>query len=112
MMVTSRMQSARQELCLQCENTVVPDAVLSIEVRDEHGNVAGYLHQLGTCKTEWDKAHPSPPAADEKPIQMKCYHCGGTFTIFYSETDHGNGRCLKCGHKYGQSDVIAAKPRA
>ena len=112
-MVTSgRMRSVQQELCLQCEETVAPSATLAIEVRDEDSMVTGYLHRTGTCKAEWDKAHPSPPAADEKPIRMKCYHCGWAFTIFYSEMDHGSGRCPKCGRKYGQSDVIAAKPRA
>jgi hypothetical protein len=57
-MVTSGgMQSAQQELCLQCEKTVAPDAVLSIEVKDDHGKVRGYLHRMGTCKAEWDKAN-------------------------------------------------------
>jgi hypothetical protein len=104
----SRMQSSRQVLCLQCEKAVAPSATLAIVVRDENDNVVGYLHRLGTCKAEWHKAHPSPPAADEKPIRMKCYHCDRAFTLFYSETDHGSGRCPNCGHRFGQSDVITA----
>jgi hypothetical protein len=57
-MTNSEMQSARQELCLQCQKTVAPDATLSIEVKDEKGKPIGYLHRLGICKAEWDKAHP------------------------------------------------------
>jgi hypothetical protein len=52
------MQSARQDLCLQCEKTVAPDAVFSIEVKDDYGKVRGYLHRMGDCKAEWDKANP------------------------------------------------------
>ena len=53
-MVTSGgMQSVRQELCLQCEKTVAPDAVLSIEVKDDHGKehdvatLIKSMHQTG-----------------------------------------------------------------
>jgi len=49
---------------------------------------------------------------DEKPIKMKCSHCGETFAILYSETDHGSGRCPKCRHKFGQSDVIEAAKKS
>ena len=39
-------------------------------------------------------------------ILMRCRRCHERFAILYSQTDHGEGRCPKCGHKYGQSDVV------
>jgi Na+-translocating ferredoxin:NAD+ oxidoreductase RNF subunit RnfB len=53
-MVTSGgMQSAQQELCLQCEKTVAPSPTVAIEVTNEQGKVMGYLHRTGTCEAEW-----------------------------------------------------------
>jgi hypothetical protein len=44
------IQSARQELCLQCEKPVAPDARLAVEVTDENGRLMGYLHPRVTAR--------------------------------------------------------------
>jgi hypothetical protein len=53
------MQSVRQELCLQCEKPVAPDARLAVEVKDKNGRLLGYLHPQGDCKAAWAETHPS-----------------------------------------------------
>ncbi len=45
-------------ICLQCGGTVGPPPYLSLEVKDEHGAVMGYLHPIGDCREMWQKAHP------------------------------------------------------
>ncbi len=44
--------------------------------------------------------------SDNERILMRCRHCREQFSIRYSQTDHGNGSCPKCGQKYSQSDVM------
>ncbi len=56
--VQTQAQTAQPEFCLQCKKAVIPVAGFSLEVRDEHDTL-GYLHLKGTCKAEWEKAHPS-----------------------------------------------------
>jgi hypothetical protein len=56
MVINGGMQSVRQELCLQCEKQVAPDARLAFEVRDKQGILMGYLHLQGICKVAWDEA--------------------------------------------------------
>ena len=56
--VEMQPQTGQPEFCLQCKKMVVPVAGFSLEVKDEHGTL-GYLHPQGTCKTDWEKSHPS-----------------------------------------------------
>jgi len=54
-----RQTTARPVFCLQCNKAVGPAPDLSLDVRDEHGTLIGYLHRVGLCKDEWEKAHPA-----------------------------------------------------
>jgi hypothetical protein len=55
-------QTTKPELCLQCLKAVIKSPGFSLEVRNEHG-ILGYLHPLGTCKEEWERAHGESSAA-------------------------------------------------
>ena len=42
-----RQTTARPVFCLQCNKAVGPAPDLSLDVRDEHGTLIGYLHRVG-----------------------------------------------------------------
>jgi hypothetical protein len=57
--IQNQRQAATNQpgVCLQCKKWVGPPPDFSVEVTDEYGT-PGLLHRAGSCKEEWEKAHP------------------------------------------------------